>query len=503
MKSSLVLITIDCMRADHAGWLGYEKPTTPFLDGLAKESIVFEKAVAAGAPTYYSFPSIMAARYPLALGRDVIGLAPGEDSLATGLSREGYQTAAFLAGNPYLSEHFNYHEGFDIFEDFLGGESAIAPGPAVPERRESPADSFRSRMNHVLRGLARKTGPSEAIYNEAYFRYCHRVSLKNQNGNIDGFRRYPDAKQVVNAAIEWLNASAPGPFFLWVHLMDPHHPYFPPREALAAMCTEGLSGARSVYLNSFWNRHDLGADRLDKLRDEVVGLYDAGIRWADAQISRLVDHLRELGKWDETALVATSDHGEEFLEHKGRFHWPWKLTEELVRVPLLLRVPGAVDVRKISSTFSLIDLAPTIVDALGLGSKSIGEGKSCWTDIGAGKTWEYPLITECVRGCTNPWRRETRAGERLMSVRDSRFKLVLNFGEHGEELFDLERDPHEHAPLKGAAHQAVKRELLEVARDHIRRSSSAAERANRFRARLDYAASALRGPKAHGSLLVN
>src|ERR1700758_4494931 len=103
MPNSLVLITVDCLRADHVGFLGYDRATTPFLDSLAKESFVFPEAIAAGVPTYYSFPAILASRYPLALGRDVIGLAPGEASLACTLQDAGYATAAFLAANPYLS----------------------------------------------------------------------------------------------------------------------------------------------------------------------------------------------------------------------------------------------------------------------------------------------------------------------------------------------------------------------------------------------------------------
>jgi glucan phosphoethanolaminetransferase (alkaline phosphatase superfamily) len=68
---AVVLITVDCLRADHVGFLGYERPTTPFLDSLAGESVVFTNAIVAGAPTYYSFPGIMASRFPLGLCRDV------------------------------------------------------------------------------------------------------------------------------------------------------------------------------------------------------------------------------------------------------------------------------------------------------------------------------------------------------------------------------------------------------------------------------------------------
>src|SRR5438445_987528 len=120
---SLVLITVDCLRADHVGFLGYNRPTTPFLDALATESLVFSNAIVAGAPTYYSFPAIMASRYPLALGRDVVSMAPDEPTLASVLNQAGYATGAFLAGNPYLSHRLGYDSGFDTFCDFLDAET--------------------------------------------------------------------------------------------------------------------------------------------------------------------------------------------------------------------------------------------------------------------------------------------------------------------------------------------------------------------------------------------
>src|SRR5439155_4223446 len=88
--SSLILITVDCLRADHAGFLGYKRPTTPFLDSLAEQSFVFRNAITAGAPTYYSLPAILASRYPLALGRDVLGIAPDENTIAFVLKEHGF-----------------------------------------------------------------------------------------------------------------------------------------------------------------------------------------------------------------------------------------------------------------------------------------------------------------------------------------------------------------------------------------------------------------------------
>src|SRR6266566_9814580 len=132
-RQSVVLVTVDCLRADHVGFMGYERPTTPFLDSLAGESFVFPAAIVAGAPTYYSFPAILASRYPLALGRDVLGLCPDEPTLASVLKQAGYATASFGAANPYLSSRFGYEKGFDTFCDFLEDE----PEPVSDEKADA------------------------------------------------------------------------------------------------------------------------------------------------------------------------------------------------------------------------------------------------------------------------------------------------------------------------------------------------------------------------------
>src|SRR5262244_3584616 len=118
-QKSIVLVTVDCLRADHVGFMGYQRRTTPYLDSLAQESLVFPAAIAAGAPTYYSLPGILASRYPLALGRDVLGIAPDEETLPSVLKSYGFQTAGFSAANPYICSRFGYDQGFDCFRDFL------------------------------------------------------------------------------------------------------------------------------------------------------------------------------------------------------------------------------------------------------------------------------------------------------------------------------------------------------------------------------------------------
>jgi arylsulfatase A-like enzyme len=472
---SLILITIDCLRADHVGFLGYPRPITPFLDSLACESFVFEYAMAAGAPTYYSLPGLFASRFALALGRDVLGIAPDEETLASVLKDHGFQTAAFSAANPYISARFGYEQGFDCFRDFL------EPGqPGFPEENSQPR--FRARANRSLANACHSVPGLARIYDDLYFEYCQRIG-SGQAGDLDNLRRFPSADVIVDNAIAWLNEHAGGPFFLWLHLMDPHAPYYPKPEALEAI-NASSSAQQARYLNSFWARGDIGPERLQRKRDEVIALCDAGIYWADTQIRRLTERLVELNVWDKCALALTSDHGEEFLEHGGRFHAPVKLTEELIHVPLLLRAGGVEDSRTVAAPFGLIDLAPTLLEVLGLPAPASFQGRSRWLQVASGKEWEKPVITECVHGCSNPFFSEKRIAPRILAVRSGRYKLVLDFNSNSEHLFDLVSDPGERNALTPNQLVTIRRELLQHARKHLVESEKSRDFDRRFESQL-------------------
>jgi len=458
---SLVLITVDCLRADHAGFLGYHRPTTPFLDSLARESFVFSNAIVAGSPTYYSFPAIMASRHALSLGRDMVGLAPGEATLASVLHDAGYATSAFLAGNPYLSPRFGYDAGFETFEDFLDAE--IGPSD---NSLQSTEFSQSSLWNRCLSRASHKLRPVGSIYDELYFQYCLRLAA-DPAISFEKLRRFPAADVVVDQACRWLTDLSGRPFFLWLHFMDPHAPYYPSQQALDEMQDGAIDATEARYLNAYWNRGDLRANRLGRERDHVMSLYDAGIRWVDTQVSRLVTELRGLRLWDNCVLALTADHGEEFLDHGERYHPPNKLTEELVRVPLLLRVPGVSHKRLVESPFSLIHTAPTLLDALNASTPADFKGRSHWESLLSGKSWEGEAVVECVRGCLNPFHMKSRMGARLLSVREPRFKLVLDFNNASQDLFDLQADPEERSPLRAGEAGQVRRRLLEKARRHI------------------------------------
>lgn len=469
---SLVLITIDCLRADHVAFLGYSGDTTPFLDSLADQSFIFHNAIASGIPTYYSLPALLASRYPLALGRDVIGLAPGENTLATELQACGFHTAAFIAGNPYVSSACGYENGFDVFQNFLSDKHAPRADAGLQ------ASTIRGRANEMLSTACHSLPALGAAYDELYFRYCQRAGNSpigvSDEDSLDALRQFPSADVIVDSAISWLNEHAVGPFFLWLHFMDPHAPYYPKRKALDEIGGAGIRVPEAKYLNSFWARGDIGPARLQNKFGSIQKLYDAGIRWADFQIGRFTQKLVELGRWDDCVMSVTADHGEEFLDHVGRFHAPTKLTEELIRVPLLLRVPGFSKRRDFPEPLGLIDLAPTLLDALEMPAPASFHGKSCWGNLTKNEGWHHPLVTECVYRCNNPFDAAQRRAPRLLSVRQGNYKLVVNFASGKDEFFDLNSDPQELRPLPLAAEIDIRKELLRCAKKHIRNSHQSA-----------------------------
>jgi arylsulfatase A-like enzyme len=477
-RKSVILVTVDCLRADHCGFMGYRRPTTPFLDGLASESLVFPAAIVAGVPTYYSLPAILASRYPLALGREVLGLVPGEKSLVSALRDDGYATGFFGAANPYLSARFGYDFGFDTFRDLLDSD----PTPLSNSDNPSLARAgWPGSLNGFLESVSHKIPGMGAAYDELYFQYCQRRAARTPR-SLDMLRRFPAADVIVDQAGTWL-ASVEQPFFLWLHFMDPHSPYYPTEKGLERFGQNRLTAPRARYLNAYWNRFDVGSKRLRRYRDEVVALYDSGVCWVDAQISRLVELLRRLELWESCIFAFSADHGEEFLEHDGRYHAP-SLAEELIHVPLVLRVPGVAGKVLPASPFSLLHLAPTLLAAAELPIPTEFQGRSHWQEIEEGIKWSEPAVSECVADCVNPFSPQHRGGARLLAVREARYKLLLNFAIGRELLFDLEADPGEQAPLPSTAGKPERRRLLEVALTHLRRSAARQSSEAYLRARL-------------------
>ena len=475
-RRSLVLVTVDCLRADRIGFRGYARSLTPFLDSIAQESVLFSDAIVAGAPTYFSFPAIMASRYPLSLGREVFGVAPGEPTIATVLQEAGYHTAAFIAGNPYLSARFGYDQGFELFSDFLD------VGLSTPSGKLTPASTGWSRLNRRLERISGHTDITSAAYKELYFRYCQWRSGR-EDLSMDQLRRYPAANVLVDAACSWLKERSGQPFFLWIHLMDPHHPYYPPIDALRLLDISHITPKRAQFLNSFWNREDVSPQRLERYRKEVLALYDAGVRWVDQQLLRLVDTLKAEQQWNDTIFVVTADHGEEFLEHGNRYHSPTGLAEQLIHVPLIIHAPGLA-ARIVPGPFSLIHLGPTLLEALGVDVPLSFNGRAMWKEISAANVASPPAIVECVESCNNQPSGADRLGNRILAIVDGQYKLVLRFREQRDDFYDLKDDPSETRPSPDNVQTKQRARLLQAARDHLRDGRERRDTSLRLRARL-------------------
>ena len=474
-RRSLILVTVDCLRADRLAFAGYSRPLMPFLAGLAKDSVVFSHALVAGAPTYFSFPAIMASRYPLGLGRDVLGIAPGEPTIAAALREAGYETAAFVAGNPYLTERFGYDQGFGNFFDFLEARPATTTDVAFSANGGLP------RLNRWLERMSSCTKLTAATYNEMYFRYCQWRSNRDQL-SLDQLRRYPPANVIVDAACDWLKEHVRQPFFMWIHLMDPHYPYYPPEQAMQSLGIGDIGTRRARFLNSFWNRGDLSAPRLQQYKREVMALYDAGVHWVDHQLLRLVEVLKARGVWGDMAFVVTGDHGEEFLEQGNRYHSPIALTPQLTCVPLLIH--GFAAATTVPSPFSLIHLAPTLLEALRVNVPRSFRGRGFWQDISLGKWPQLPAIVECIESCNNQLSVADRKGNRLMAVLEGEYKLVLRFRDKSDHLYDLKSDPGEMRPLPDTVQVKDRARLLQHAREHLQRIREDRDGALELRSRL-------------------
>jgi arylsulfatase len=410
-RPDLVLVTIDTLRADRLGLYGSGAATSPFLDSLAGEAVVFENAVATCPATAPAVASILTGLHRASHGVARNGsVMPGDvETLAEILHDAGYRTAGLVA-NPSLDGALGFGQGFETF----------GMPPDLP--RDGP-DRF--------------AGPA-----------------------------------LVGAARALLDAPGDEPVFLWLHFMDPHGAYFAP-EAVRARFDPGdyaRPGDRELRLADA--NHGLGlVPRYQRVTGQSLGAvvaprllrarYDAEIAYADEHVAAVAALLQRLGRWQDLVLVVGADHGESLGEHDLWFQHGWFAYEDSLRVPLLVRAPGRLPGgRRVAATVSAIDLAPTLLELLGVAAPASMEGRSLLPVI-RGEEGDRPAFAQ------------TYYGNRQTSVRLGATKYVYTpappppdrddrkrdgWLAHwptaaSEELYDLAADPGELRNL--AAHDAA------------------------------------------------
>jgi arylsulfatase A-like enzyme len=407
---NVLLVTVDTLRADRTSAYGYARRTSPHLEALARSGVLFERAYAQSSSTAPSTASLFTSAFQ---GQHGIGIAAREipeelETLAEALERQGYATAAFV-GNPQLQPEYGFGRGFQRYElfDQMG--------------RADSAALVRSAVN-----LERLLG----------FSLGDATLMRFVNGTLGASRS--DAA-ISSAFGRWLDARpADRPFFAYLHYMAPHIPYDPPPELRA----EFGAPARGVVDKLPWTSgcYVEHPDVDDSRRREFAAFYDALVRSADREIGAVLDALGRAGLVDSSVVVVTADHGEEFYDHRGWGHGH-TLYEELIHVPLLMRMPGLTPAgRRVPFPVMSVDVMTTILAAVGAPVPRSAMGRNLLASLDASGVG--PAYAQMAYG---PCR------ARAVVTAEHKYAEWDRGGEPTWALFALAGDPGERQPIRDAS----------------------------------------------------
>ncbi len=279
LPPNVILITLDTVRADHLGCYGYTEIQTPTLDGLAHDGVVFDRAISQVPLTWPSHAAILTGTYPFQNGvQDFTGqpLSPEFRSVAQALEQHGYATGAVVSAF-VLDRSWGLNRGFQFYDDAFA------------------ADTFQKKEIGLV---DRKAGES------------------------------------VTHAIGWLKKTPHRPFFLWLHLYDPHSPYDPPEP-----------------FHTQYKDH----------------LYDGEIAYADHELGRLMEFLKQNHLYDRTLIAFLSDHGESLGDH-GEHEHGFFIYNSTVHIPLIVKPPAGSGIQpgRVARPVETVAVAPAILQFAGV-----------------------------------------------------------------------------------------------------------------------------------------
>jgi arylsulfatase A-like enzyme len=364
----LVWVSQDTVRADHLSAYGYPRRTSPTLESLAADAVLFENGVSAASWTLPSMASQMTSRLPTRHGATLqdIGRDLSKRTVFEVLADEGF-TVLGVTGNKFVSAAFSTAQGFDAL------------------------------WYTALR-----------------------------------------ADDVNRLALSLLEEWEGGDLAVFVHYMDPHFGYDPPSPFHRMFADPAYRGTQKGFGFGSLTRERNPADV-----DQVIALYDGELAFADSQIRRFLDALPEQAPARDVVLVYSADHGEEFLEH-GHWGHGRHLHQDQVHVPFVIGAPGA-RARRVKDPVSLVDVAPTVLDAFGITAPESFEGRSLMPVLEGGPIPARPLLSETEL---------TRDGTHRVAIREGSVKYLLAVPRRGEplrvvseELYRLDQDPREQRNL--------------------------------------------------------
>jgi len=413
---NIILIISDTLRRDYCGCYGNDWVRTPYIDALAKESTKFTHFYTASFPTRPMRKDVHCGRFTFTYERWGGELQSGEALLAKELKRRGYSTA--LIGDTPSNPGFE--PGFDHFEIIPGqGGPPLDPELAMKKRFKLPAAVRKLR---TPRERLQKIMADAAVWQGEEDRYV---------------------AQTMRASRRWLESQygSTKPFFLLVDTFDPHEPWNPPSYYIETY-DPNYKGDELVEPR-YWTAEYATRREIDHMRKMYAGEVTLVDRWA----GYLLEGIRQMGLWDDTAIILTSDHGFYHGEHnligklqldrKGIICRRWPLYETIAQAPLLIRVPGMEGGKTRSGLCESPDLMPTILDLARARIPKTVQGASLMPIV-RGKTTS---IRDCaVSSGTYLQDEEVRCPT---SFRTKKYLYIYGGDEWQSELYDLQADPEE------------------------------------------------------------
>jgi arylsulfatase A-like enzyme len=410
-KPDILVIMVDTLRADHLGAYGGHVKT-PALDALAADSVVFEHAFANASWTRAATASLFTSRVPSGHGTATKAARLPDEAVtfAEALHQGGVTTGA-LVNNINVTQTFNFQQGFDTFV------------------YESPEYRFAA---------------TESVFGLSLYKVVHKLAEKVLGKHKTVERFYQPADVVLGDAQRFLAATKGSRVALFVHLMEPHDPYFehPSLEGTGGADYNGVGYARA-------ERERPAVDEAPKLHR----LYDGEVAFLDRQVAPFFDQLRRDGRYDDMMIIVTADHGEEFAEHGGFWHGTTLYTEQ-VHIPMIVKLPR----RELAGTrvpwqVRAIDLAPTLTAAEGLAPDKSWAGRDLIADVRTWKAKPEGLVASFERPVISE---EDFEGNQLSALRKGGFHwITANAGNPRglaeTELYDVEVDVPESHNLSGTS----------------------------------------------------
>ncbi len=349
--SNVILIVLDTVAADHLSLYGYERPTSPTLESLARRGSRFDRAQATSSWTLPSHASFFTGRWPHELSASwFTPLDATHLTLAEYVGSSGYATAGVVANTTYCGTDTGLARGFTVYKDYFFPELSALKMAVLINR---PLEGLRS-LDRFLR--------------ESWNLGVLRPFVRPIWGRFNADAR-KDAEVVRRELLEWLSSrrEPDRPFFAFVNFYDAHYPYEPPSGRAPRFGGMPSNAREADLLRNWWtiDKSRLSRQEIAFVRDA----YDECIAALDEQLGRLLGELKRRAILERTWLIVTSDHGESFGEQPGFFGHGTSLYQPQIHVPLVIVPPssGPKPTRPVvSETVSLRDLPATIVDLMGL-----------------------------------------------------------------------------------------------------------------------------------------